>query len=172
MGWKLHGLFPKDLKKYVTIAVPHTSWHDFYIGILIRSIQQVKINFIAKKELFKFPFGYYFRWMGGEPIDRTPEQNNVETIAAIFNSKDEFRLNVAPEGTRKKVYKLKTGFYYIAKMANVPIVMVAFDYGNKEVRIAAPFYPTDDAKKDLEYIENHFLGVVGKVPEYSFGIKN
>ena len=85
----------------------------------------------------------------------------------MFDKYDEFRLNIAPEGTRKKVDKWKTGFYYIAKLANVPIVMVAFDYGNKEHRISKPFYLTDDMEQDFVNMRSFFDGVVGKIPEYS-----
>jgi 1-acyl-sn-glycerol-3-phosphate acyltransferase len=87
---------------------------------------------------------------------------------AIFNSRDVFRLGIAPEGTRKKVTELRTGFYYIALKANVPIVPVAFDYSKKEVRIGAPIYVTGDIESDMKLFLSHFKGVVGKMPERSF----
>lgn len=170
MGWKLKGEFTDDVKKCVIAVVPHTSWHDFFIGIFVRGISGKQMNYVAKRELFKFPFGAYFRWTGGAPLDRTPGQNKVQAIAKVFEGKEEFRLALAPEGTRKKVTELKTGFYYIAKEADVPIVLVAFDFGNKEVRIAPPFYTTDDKDADMEHIQNYFKGVAGKIPEYSYGI--
>ncbi|XLS27695.1 1-acyl-sn-glycerol-3-phosphate acyltransferase [Flavobacteriaceae bacterium M23B6Z8] len=166
MGWRIVGDFPA-LKKMIIIVVPHTSWHDFYIGVFVRAIAKIQINFIGKRELFKWPFGAYFRWMGGTPIDRTPGQDKVKAIANIFLKKDEFRLALAPEGTRKKVEQWKTGFYFIAKEAKVPIVMVAFDYGTKTVKIAEPFYPTDDQEADFIFMRSFYKGVVGKVPEYS-----
>lgn len=169
LGWKAHGDFAKDtIKKCIVIAVPHTSWHDFYMGLLLRSALKTKIGFIGKKELFKFPFGYFFRAMGGAPIDRTSGQDKVMAIAHIFNTKDEFRLTLAPEGTRKKVTKLKTGFYYIALEAQVPIIMVAFDFEKKEHRISKPLYPSGDIDTDLATIHQFFDGALGKVPEYSF----
>jgi 1-acyl-sn-glycerol-3-phosphate acyltransferase len=82
--------------------LPHTSWYDFYIGALARKIAQVPIHYLAKKELFNSPFGWYFRWMGGKLIERSCKQNKVEQIFNLFNSKNEFRLAIAPEGTRKK----------------------------------------------------------------------
>jgi 1-acyl-sn-glycerol-3-phosphate acyltransferase len=112
MGWKIEGGIDKKLKKCILMVVPHTSWHDFYLGIFTRGIIGLEMNFIGKKELFRFPFGFYFRWMGGEPLDRSGNQNKVETIATIFERKKEFRLAIAPEGTRKKVLELKSGFYY------------------------------------------------------------
>ena len=131
LGWKITGntsFSQESLKKAVIIALPHTSWHDFYIGVLLRKVTRVKTNFVAKQELFKWPFGYFFRALGGKALDRTSGQNKVETIAKLFNGEDEFRLTLAPEGTRKKVDKWKTGFYYIAKTAGVPIIMFTLDF--------------------------------------------
>ena len=136
MGWKIRGSFSKDVKKYIIAVVPHTSWHDFYVGLMIRSITKTKINYVGKKELFRFPFGWYFRWTGGAPIDRTPGQNKVQAIASVFKGKEEFRLTLAPEGTRKLVTELRTGFYYIAKEAKVPITLVAFDFGKQILHIS------------------------------------
>ena len=166
MGWNLKGNFP-DLKKYVIMVVPHTSWHDFYMGLLLRRIAGININYVAKKELFKKPYGWYFKWMGGAPLDRTPGQNKVQTIASIFDKHKEFKLALAPEGTRKKVDNWKTGFYYIAKEAKVPIVMVAFDYSKKEMKIAKPFSPTSDIEADFKEMKKFFIGVVGKIPEHT-----
>jgi 1-acyl-sn-glycerol-3-phosphate acyltransferase len=118
---------------------------------------------LAKKELFKPPFGWYFRWVGGTPLDRTPNQNKVDAIAEIFQKKEILRLSMSPEGTRKKTERWKTGFYYIAKAANVPIIRVAFDYGKKRVTFSEPFYPTENVEKDLEEILRFYDGVQGKV---------
>lgn len=167
MGWKIAGEFP-ILKKYVIIVLPHTSWHDFYVGVLVRSISGLKMNFVAKKELFRPPFGWYFKAVGGAALDRTSGQNKVQGIAEIFEEREEFRLAIAPEGTRKKVDKLKTGFYYIAKEAKVPVVMTALDFANKQVKVSAPFYPTDDIEADFKTVKSFYKGVKGKIPENSF----
>lgn len=168
-GWTVVGDFSSDtIKKCVIIAVPHTSWHDFYMGVLLRSVLKTKIGFIGKKELFRWPLGWLFRAMGGAPIDRTPGQDKVKAIANVFRDKEEFRITIAPEGTRKKVDKLKTGFYYIALEAKVPIIMVAFDFGKKQHRISQPLYPSGDIDQDMALIHEFFEGTVGKVPEYSF----
>ncbi len=169
LGWKLIGDFNGDtIKKCMVIAVPHTSWHDFYIGLLLRQLVGLKISFLGKKELFRWPLGWYLKKVGGIPLDRTPGQNKVEAIAQIFKTREELRLTIAPEGTRKKVKEWKTGFYHIAKAAQVPIIMVTFDFGKKQNLISEPFYPTDDLQKDLKYMYSFFDGVKGKVPEYSF----
>jgi len=167
MGWKIQGDFDSEIKKAVVIVAPHTSWHDFYIGVFVRRILKVQINFIAKKELFQEPFGWYFKWMGGAPLDRAPGQKKVQTIAKIFSEKDEFRLALSPEGTRKKVETWKTGFYYIAKTANVPVIPVAFDYSTKTVSIDKPHYLTNDIAVDLKQLQARYKNIVGKKPEYS-----
>ena len=170
LGWKIVGNtdFSKDtIKKAVIIAVPHTSWHDFYIGLLLRKIVNVKTNFIGKKELFRWPFNYYFTAIGGRPIDRTSGQNKVERIAKLFENENEFRLTLAPEGTRKKVEEWKTGFYYIAKAAKVPIIMFTLDFKNKQNKVSEPFYPTDNIEEDFEYMASFYEGVKGKVEAYS-----
>lgn len=166
LGWKIIGQFPK-LNQYVVIVAPHTSWHDFYMGILIRGTLSVRVNFVAKKELFTFPFGWIFRALGGAPIDRSEGQNTVANTVALFRQNPTFKLAIAPEGTRKKVSRWKTGFYHIAKMAEVPIVMVAFDYGKKEHRISEPFYPTEHESSDIELMHRFFEKAVGKVPKNS-----
>ena len=170
LGWKIVGNtnFSKDsIKKAVIIAVPHTSWHDFYIGILLRKVVNIRVNFIGKKELFRWPFGYYFKAIGGRPIDRTPGQNKVQNIVKLFENEQEFRLALAPEGTRKKVEEWKTGFYYIAKAAKVPIIMFSLDFKNKQNKISEPFYPTDDKEADFKFMKSFYEGVEGKVKAYS-----
>jgi len=170
LGWQIVGNtnFSKDsVKKAVIIAAPHTSWHDFYIGVLLRAAVQLKTNFVGKKELFVFPVGWFFRALGGAPINRQSNENKVEAIAKLFKEKEEFRMTLAPEGTRKKVVEWRTGFYYIAKKANVPIIMFTLDFKNKQNKISEPFYPTDNVEADLKYIRNFYKDVVGKIPEYS-----
>ncbi|MAN29236.1 1-acyl-sn-glycerol-3-phosphate acyltransferase [Mesonia oceanica] len=162
MGWKIDGKFDPSIKKSVVIVVPHTSWHDFYVGAFTRKIIQVDINYIAKKELFKGPLGAYLKWMGGSPLDRTKGQNKVEAIAQLFEEKEEFRLALAPEGTRKKVLKWKSGFYWIAVSAKVPIIPVAFDYGKKVVKIGEAFYPTGNYDKDYQLLQLFYKHVKGK----------
>jgi len=100
--------------------------------------------------------------MGGSPLDRTAGQNKVEAIAKIFQEKDEFRLALAPEGTRKKVQHWKSGFYWIAVLAKVPIIPVAFDYDRKTVRIGQAFYPTGNYEKDYKLLQLFYKNVKGK----------
>ena len=168
LGWNFTGFTEfRSVKKAVLIAAPHTSWHDFYIGILLRSIIQVQINFVGKQSLFTPLTGWFFRALGGAPIKRNGNDNQVDAIARLFDNKEVFRITLAPEGTRKKVDTWKTGFYYIAKKAKVPVVMITFDFENKVNSISEPFFPTDNIEADFKFMRSFFEGVKGKVPEYS-----
>lgn len=170
LGWKVTGntTFSREsIKKAVIIAAPHTSWHDFYIGLLLRKVVNIKCHFIAKKELFVGPLGWYLRRVGGSPLDRTSGQNKVDAIADLFKSKEEFRLALSPEGTRKKVTNWKTGFYYIALKAKVPIIMFTLDFKNKRNHVSNPFFPTGNIENDLKTIRDFYEGVIGKKPEFS-----
>ncbi|MBB3123044.1 1-acyl-sn-glycerol-3-phosphate acyltransferase [Mesoflavibacter sabulilitoris] len=170
LGWKVVGNtnFSKDtIKKAVLISAPHTHNFDFIIGLLLRKVVDLKSNYLGKKELFVWPIGYYFRAVGGVPVDRKNKENKVETIAKLFDDKEEFRLTLAPEGTRSKVDNWRTGFYYIAKKANVPIIMFTLDYQNKQNKVSRPFYPTDNIEEDFKYMKSFFNGVKGKVSKNS-----
>ncbi|HMC00418.1 MAG TPA: 1-acyl-sn-glycerol-3-phosphate acyltransferase [Flavobacteriaceae bacterium] len=170
LGWKVVGninVSKDSIKKAVIIAAPHTSWHDFYIGVLLRKVLNIKTNFIGKKELFVGPLGWYLRAIGGSPIDRHTKENKVDAIASLFKKHNEFRMTLAPEGTRKKVTEWRTGFYYIAKKANVPIIMFTLDFAKKQNKISEPFYPTDNKEADFKFMHQFYEGVIGKIPAYS-----
>lgn len=167
-GWRYEGRWPKEIDKMVTIEVPHTSYWDFPIGIFTRAIWDVEIQWAGKDSLFRFPFGGIARWMGGVPVVRSKRTNFVSALVDIYNKNDKMNICLAPEGTRKKVEKLKTGFYFIAVGAKVPIFMVKFDYKNKIVWLREPFYPTGDIDADMTLIDNYFAGTQGKYPEKSY----
>jgi 1-acyl-sn-glycerol-3-phosphate acyltransferase len=168
MRWKVEGEFQKEDKKYVLIVAPHTSWVDFPIAVLVNYATGLKANFVGKASLFKPPFGFLFRAVGGAPVDRTNNNNVVDSIVEIFNSRERFILGISPEGTRKKVEKWKTGFYYIAKGANIPIYQSSLDFENKKVTITnKPFFPTDNKETDFKHLHLFFKGIKGKIHEYS-----
>lgn len=170
MGWKASNEFPYHLKKYVIIVGPHTSNWDFVIGVLFRkALRLEKARYLGKKELFDPPFGFLFRWLGGYPVDRSQNKNMVDEVIKIFNARDEFGIALSPEGTRKRVDKLRTGFYNIAKGANVPIVMVGLDFANKRVFFSDAFYTSDSQDKDFEHILKFFRPIKGKYPEHGLG---
>jgi 1-acyl-sn-glycerol-3-phosphate acyltransferase len=166
-GWKIEGAFPgENVPKYIIIVAPHTSFYDYFIGVATRRICKIDSKYLGKAELFKFPpLGWFFRSMGGYPVDRSKNNNMVDAVVEIFNSKEKFSIALTPEGTRRKVYKWKTGFYHIAQKANVPVVKVAFDFGNRKVRVDKPLWVTGE--KDMEILEmmKYFEGIKGKNPE-------
>ncbi|MGC1514603.1 MAG: 1-acyl-sn-glycerol-3-phosphate acyltransferase, partial [Maribacter sp.] len=162
LGWSLNGEFPSHINKFVAIVVPHTSWWDFLLGLLVRKVWDEEINYIGKKSLFDSPFGWFFRWTGGAPIDRSKISDTVKATAQIFEEREKFRLSLSPEGTRKKVEKWKTGFYFIAKTAKVPIVLVAFDYGKKQIKVSEPHFPSENQEADFKTYHAFFEGVAGK----------
>lgn len=172
MGWKLVGTLDPGIKKCVFMVLHHTSWFDFLLGVMARGIIGLEMNFVGKKELFRFPLGIYFRSIGGAPLDRSGNKNNVDATVDVFNSREIFRLGISPEGTRKKVAQLRTGFYYIALKAHAYIVPVAFDYGKKEVRFGNPYFPTGDYQVDMQVLAPFFDGVKGKFPNNDFDFKN
>ena len=153
MGWRIEGDFPQ-LEKFILVVFPHTRGMDFIVGVLTRGVLNEKINYIGKKELFNPFTGWFFRALGGAPINRGSNENKVLTIAKIFKEKKFFRMAITPEGTRKKVDHWKTGFYYIAMEAEVPILLVHFNYTLKKVSFLKLFYPTGDFEKDLKEIKS------------------
>jgi 1-acyl-sn-glycerol-3-phosphate acyltransferase len=166
LGWKIVLEYEGQLPdKYVFIAIPHTSGWDFPLGILVRSALGWDVKYIGKDSLFRPPLGWLMRWLGGYPVDRSRRNNYVEAVADIFRSKSAFAICIAPEGTRKKVTELKTGFYYIALAAQVPIVMGKLDWGKKEVAISQPFTPSGDKETDFNFILNYYKGAKGRHPE-------
>ncbi len=170
LGWKITGIVPNHIPKCIIIVVPHTSNWDFPLGLLVRSASQFKSNFIGKSSLFTWPFGYIFKALGGIPVDRSKSNNFVDSVVQVYKEREEIKVAIAPEGTRKKANRLKTGFYYIALGAEIPIVMVKFDYKHKEVNFAPEFYPSGDKEKDFKVINDHFKGVEGKIKSYSYGL--
>jgi len=165
MGWKISGGFPENLKKYIIAVAPHTSNWDFFVGVAARSILRIqKARFLGKSTLFKPPFGFVFRWLGGYPVDRSKSEDKVAQAVALFNAHDEFILAIAPEGTRKKVERLKTGFYYIARNAGVPIIPVGFDFKEKLIKIGEPLYPGEHIDSDMLILRDFYRKVTGRNP--------
>ena len=169
-GFKIEGRYPHEVKKMVIIVFPHTSNWDFPVGLLVRSALKADIKYVGKSSLFRFPFGGLFRWLGGYPVDRSKNNNFVDAVIDILNKEDCFAITLTPEGTRKKVTQLKTGFYYIADGAQVPIVMVKFDWAKKIVGFSEPFYTTGDYDADMIKVLSYYKGVKGYHPELGYNV--
>lgn len=164
-GWKVTGFVPQDQKLLLLVA-PHTSYWDFPVGYAAKIILQFDAKFLGKVELFKTPvLGWILKKMGGVPVIRDKNNNMVDFVVNLFNTNENFKVVITPEGTRAYVPKWKTGFYHIAKNAGIPIVMCGFDFKKKVVEVKPPFYPTDDFEADMDYIMSYFRGVTGKHPE-------
>ncbi|MBS1543848.1 MAG: lysophospholipid acyltransferase family protein [Bacteroidetes bacterium] len=169
IGWKVVGGVP-NIKKFVIAVAPHTSNWDFPVGVAARSLLRIRnAQFLGKSQLFRPPFGWFFRMLGGHPVKRTTSEDMVDQVVKIFNRHSEFILAMAPEGTRKKVDRLRTGFYYIAKGAGVPVVPVGFDYARKEVIIGEPIYLTHNFDADMDKLMAFYRPITGKNPELGLG---
>ncbi len=170
-GWKIVNPYPVDIKKSVIMVMPHTSYWDFPIGILLRPILKLDTYFVAKHQLFWFPLGYLMRAMGGVSVNRNKinrKNSFIDLCAALFEGKESFKMTIAPEGTRSKVKEIKKGFYFIAMKAGVPIVPCRFDWSLKAIEFNEPFFPTGNYEVDLQKIMPFFKGAVGKFPELTF----
>lgn len=163
LGWKIKGDFP-NIPKFVMIAAPHTSNWDLPMMLFCAFYFRAKIYWMGKDTIFKKPFGTIGKWMGGIPIDRSKANNIVEQSVAQFNEKAQLILAVPPTGTRKKVLKWKTGFYFIAHQAKVPIAMAFLDYKTKTAGFGPLFHPTGDISADMQEITKFYVGMEGKNP--------
>lgn len=161
MGWRLEGRPPNE-PKYVLIAVPHTTNWDFPITLAMAFIFNFEIFWMGKDSLFKGWKGPVMKWMGGIPIDRSSANNVVQQTIDAFNNNDRLVVTIPPEGTRSKVDKWKTGFYYIAVGAKVPIAMGFLDYQHKVGGFKPTFYPTGDVEKDIAEMRKVYAGISGK----------
>ena len=165
-GWRMEGQVP-DFPNYVLIAAPHTSNMDLAVMLTLAFTFRTKVSWMGKDALFRWPFGGICRWLGGIPIDRSKANNVVEQSVALFNEKERFVLAVPPEGTRKQVRYWKTGFYYIASGAGVPILLGFIDYGRKVGGVGPVLMPSGDIEKDMETIQAFYADITGKHPGQS-----
>jgi len=165
LGWKVTANLP-DLQKYIVIAAPHTSNWDFPLGILVAKAINLQPHWMGKHTLFRWPYGWFFRSMGGIPVHRKRAgQNYMQQMADRFERAERMVLALAPEGTRSKTDHWKTGFHSIARAANVPILMGHLDFGKKEVGVGGMFYASDDIEADFEIIRAYYKDKRGKNPE-------
>ncbi|MFT5141637.1 MAG: dephospho-CoA kinase [Rhodothermales bacterium] len=165
-GYRITGTFP-NLKKFVLVGAPHTSNWDFVLGMLFLAALGLRVNWVGKHTIFRWPFGPFMRWLGGLPVDRNRADGLVAQVGEAIRTADSMAVGLAPEGTRKKVDRWKTGFYRIALDAGVPIVIGMLDYGNRELRVDSVFHPTGDMEADIRAIRERYRGVRGRNPDQS-----
>ncbi len=165
MGWTTEGSLPEKDKKYIIVVAPHTSNWDFMVGLWARSKLNFNPQYVAKEELFVWPIGWLFRKLGGYPVSRSHHANFVDSMVSIFEKEEEFILTITPEGTRSYQPKWKTGFFYIAQKANIPIIPVAFDYINKKVVAGPALYASGDVSAFILDMKRWFYPFKGRTPE-------
>ena len=164
MGWKVKNIIP-EIPKCVIVVAPHTSNLDFIMGKIAYTSIGRTANFLIKKSWFVFPLNILFKSIGGIPVNRDKNTSITDNLSEEFRKRDRFQLAITPEGTRKRVKKWKKGFYYIAMKANVPIVLVALNYGTKTISFLDVFHPTGEIDKDMRIIRAKYDGIQGRHPK-------
>ena len=161
--WRIVGDVPA-VPKFVAIVAPHTSNWDFPVGVLVMFALDLKVHWFGKDTLFRSPLGPVFRRLGGRPVNRETPEGVVDEMAAIVRAEAQFILALAPEGTRKRVARWRTGFYHIAERTGTPIVPVSLDWATRTVTIGAPLHPTGDLEADLAVLQQSYRREMARVP--------
>jgi 1-acyl-sn-glycerol-3-phosphate acyltransferase len=151
----------------VVIAAPHTTNWDLPMAILVAFAYKKKMRWMGKDSLFRKPFGWFFQWLAGIPVDRSRSHGMVDQMVQRFHESEELILVMAPEGTRTKTKSWRSGFYHIAYGARVPIVLCFLDYGRKTAGIGPVVIPSGDIDSDMKTMRTFFEGITGKRPELS-----
>ena len=164
-GWKAAGSPPPGVSKYVMICAPHTSYWDGFWMLGSASLLRMDLRFLGKHTMFKGPLGWLMRGLGAVPVVRTQRQNTVQAAADWFESADAFLLGVAPEGTRRLTEGWKTGFYWIAMEAKVPIACAFVDYRTKSAGFLPDLiHPTGNIEQDFELFRRAYASITPKFP--------
>jgi 1-acyl-sn-glycerol-3-phosphate acyltransferase len=165
-GWTVQGALPENTPKCVLIAAPHTSNWDLPYTLMVAYCLRLNIRWLGKHSLFRGPFGPLMRWLGGIAVDRSQSTNLVSaSAAALVAATGNLQLVVPPEGTRGKTRHWKTGFYYIALEAKVPIVLAYMDYERKVSGLGPVFHPSGDVEADMAQIKHFYAGIKGRNAE-------
>lgn len=164
IGWRAEGEAP-NIPKYVMVAAPHTSNIDGIMLVLGAWLFGLKLHWMGKHTLFRAPFGWLLKAFGGVPIDRRAPRGAVQQMIQAFHDHERQILVVAPEGTRGKADRWKTGFYYIAQGAGVPVVLAYIDYARKVVGIGPVIHPSGDQDADMRLIHDFYKDKVARYPE-------
>ena len=166
LGWQTRG-GELPHQKFVLIGAPHTSNWDFPLMLMVVLKLRLRVFWMGKHTLFPFPFLGLMKWLGGIPINRSASHNVVRETVRQFKANTDLVVLVPPEGTRSKVARWKTGFYHIASMAEVPILMGYVNAEKKEAGFADFFYPTGDVEGDLEKIREFYHPIKGLIADNS-----
>jgi 1-acyl-sn-glycerol-3-phosphate acyltransferase len=169
-GWRFIGERP-PLRSCVLIAAPHTSYWDLFYMLGAALVFDIRLHWLGKHSVFWWPLGAVFRRLGGIPVDRRSPQRMVEQLAARLRESDDLVLVVAPEGSRGHREHWRSGFYHIARAAQVPIVPIVLDFGHKETGVGPTILPTGDYRADMDRIRAFYAGRTGLHPEASGSIR-
>jgi 1-acyl-sn-glycerol-3-phosphate acyltransferase len=165
MGWKVRGSVPSHIKKCVLIAAPHTSNYDYILAMATFYKMKVPFRYLIKQEwLDKFLVGRLMKASGAIGVNRAQRANLVNSLADIMDKAKDLVLMVPPEGTRKLTRPWKTGFYYVALQAKVPIILSSLDYKKKIAEVGPHFMPSGDFKKDMDILKNYYQNISAKYP--------
>lgn len=165
-GWTVVGTLPPT-RKYVLLSAPHTSNWDFAYLLAIGGVMGFDPHWIGKHSLFRGPMGPVMRALGGIAVDRRSRNNLVEQVVQAFQTADEFVLAIAPEGTRRKSTHWKTGFYYMAQGAGVPLQLGFLDYAKKCGGFGPVLTPSGDLQRDMATMRDYYAGVEGRFPQHA-----
>jgi 1-acyl-sn-glycerol-3-phosphate acyltransferase len=160
-GWRVRGDWPA-LRKGVLVAAPHTSNWDGVYMLAAAGYFRITLRWMGKASLTQGPFGGVMRWLGCVPVDRSARHDLVQAMRQAFDAAEAMLLAVPPEGTRSLTKGWKSGFYYIAWQAQVPLILSVLDYGTKTVNIAGVFYPTGSYEDDISKIQDFYRAAKGK----------
>lgn len=163
-GWEVETGAPAT-RKYIMVVYPHTSNWDFPWGYLAKTALGLKLHWMAKDSLFRGPMGWFARKLGGIPVDRRKRNKFIEQLAERFRRSEELIIAITPEGTRGHTEHWKSGFYYVAQGADVPVVLAYIDYGRKRMGLSEPFKLSGNAEADLERIRGFYQDRKGRYPQ-------
>lgn len=161
--WRITGDVPR-LPRFVAIVAPHTSNWDFVVGVLVMFALDLEVHWFGKDTLFRSPLGSLFHRLGGRPVNRAAPEGVVSEMAAIVRAEPCFILALAPEGTRRRVARWRTGFYHIAERADVPVVPVSLDWSRRDATIGAPMRPTGDVDADIARLQGFYRREMARNP--------
>ena len=162
-GWQVINVAPAT-GSYLIIAAPHTSNWDFPLGIAMAFHLRLRVYFIGKHTLFEGPTGPIMRWLGGIPLNREASKNFVDASIAAFDNNENLIFAIAPEGTRTSVARWKTGFYHMAKGANVPLALAYFDFATRTGGIGKMLKTTENMADDMQVIADFYRPIIAKNP--------
>ncbi len=165
-GWEIEYDIQEHGKKFIVIGAPHTSNWDFIYALPALHLMRIKnFRYLIKNSLFFFPLKYLFYWTGGIPVDRSKKNELTANLKKLIKESDEIYLLFPPEGTRSRVKRWKTGFYYTAIETGLPIILGIMDYKNRRLGFGKVVYPIGDFNTDMKVIQDYYSSEVAKYPK-------